>query len=346
MKRRFGLLTCLVVGAAVLAACEMKQGSNSPTAPSTPAEELGDPAPSAAGPLVGSWTAAAAIPTAAPGAPAQLSSCSNFEWRVTSQTAKTATGPFSAVCLGAYHVTGTGSGELINGVAHLVIEASTTLPEVGVCPVRVTATGTLAGDIITLPFNAETCLGNFSGTQTLRKSQFLPDPPEPPAPPPPPPPPPPPAPAPEADEFDLRSARIVLGPANVADWPQTSTVLGTRSTNSELCVNHTKLGRWPTTLFFDTTALIEGSQWVFANVGGRWHGGAGEWIRPGQECKGVTPETIGRDAFASPSMEPLRSWVPRQGEVFGVMVTTPARAWPSMRTSDERSNVVLVRWAQ
>jgi hypothetical protein len=36
--------------------------------------------------------------------------------------------------------------------------------------------------------------------------------------------------------------------------------------------------------------------------------------------------------------------VPKPGEVFGLMVTTPARAWPDMRTLDERSNVVLVRW--
>ena len=34
----------------------------------------------------------------------------------------------------------------------------------------------------------------------------------------------------------------------------------------------------------------------------------------------------------------------KPGEVFGLMVTTPARAWPDMRTLDERSNVVLVRW--
>ena len=121
---------------------------------------------------------------------------------------------------------------------------------------------------------------------------------------------------------------------------------GTKAVSHDLCIFHTKLGLWPTTLFFDTGALIEGNQWVFANIGGHWYGGAGEWQRPGQACKDVTAETIGADAFYSPSMEPLRSWVPKPGEVFGLMATTPARAWPSMRTVDERTNVVLVRWGE
>jgi hypothetical protein len=58
----------------------------------------------------------------------------------------------------------------------------------------------------------------------------------------------------------------------------------------------------------------------------------------------VTAQSIGADAFYG--REPLGSWVPRPGEVFGVMASTPARAWPSMRTVDERSNVVLIRWGQ
>ena len=137
----------------------------------------------------------------------------------------------------------------------------------------------------------------------------------------------------------------MLGPSNVADWPQTSTVTGTRAIPHELCIWHTRLGNWPNTIFFDDpNTRVEGNQWVFANIGGRWYGGAADWYRPGQACKDVTADSIARDAFYSPSMEPLRSWVPRQGEVFGVMSTTPARAWPQMRTLDERSNIVLIRW--
>ena len=267
---------------------------------------------------------------------------------MTSQTGDSLGGTFSAVCLGAYEVSGTAQGQLEGGVVHITLDASATLPSVGPCAVTLTADGTLDGDAIRLPYAAQTCLGAYSGTETLRKSQLLPSPaPAPaPAPDPPPDPAPPPTlpPQPSADELDLNAVTVVLGPTNIASWPQTATVTGTKAVPGDLCIFHTKLGLWPTTLFFDTDALIEGNQWVFANIGGHWYGGAGEWQRPGQACKDVTAETIGADAFYSPNMEPLRSWVPQPGEVFGVMATTPARAWPNMRTVDERTNVVLVRW--
>jgi len=148
-----------------------------------------------------------------------------------------------------------------------------------------------------------------------------------------------------ADQLDLNQVSIVLGPANIAAWPQTSTMTGVKTTDG-LCTYHTKLGQWPTVGFFDTGAPIEGNQWVFANINGRWYGGAGEWQRPGQACKAVTAEDIGSGTFYADNWEPRRVWVPRPGELFAVMVSTPARAWPSMRTVDERSNVVLARWGQ
>jgi hypothetical protein len=136
----------------------------------------------------------------------------------------------------------------------------------------------------------------------------------------------------------------MLGPSHIGSWPQTSTVINAYSGNGQLCVNHTRLGRWPTIPFFDTGALIESNQWVFANINGQWVGGAADWVRPNQECKAVDAQSIGRDAFYSDNMEPLRSWVPKPGEVFGVMVSTPARAYPNMLSTNERSNVVLIRW--
>ena len=155
-----------------------------------------------------------------------------------------------------------------------------------------------------------------------------------------------PAPVPQsADEIDLNQVTIVLGPKNIGSWPQTSTMTSVTTTDG-LCTFHTKLGQWPTVEFFDTGAPIDGNQWVFAFINGRWYGGAGEWQRPGQACKAVTREDIGAGTFYSPGWEPLTSWVPSPGEVFGVMESTPARAWPAMRTIDERSNVVLVRWGQ
>lgn len=156
------------------------------------------------------------------------------------------------------------------------------------------------------------------------------------------PPPPTAPPANASDQLDLNTVSIVLGPGNFASWPVGSAVTSTRQGNSELCIFHSALGSWPHTQFFDDpNTQVEGNQWVFANIGGRWYGGAADWYRPGQACKDVDANGIGHDAFPS---EPMHSWVPRPGELFGLASSTPARAWPQMATLDQRTNTVLIRW--
>jgi hypothetical protein len=148
------------------------------------------------------------------------------------------------------------------------------------------------------------------------------------------------------DEIDLRNVTIVLGPANFASWTVNSTITGITQGGGDFCIYHTKLGQWPSTAFFgDPATQLEGNQWVFANIGGRWYGGAADWYRPGQACKsGIYADTIGRDAFYNPSQEPLHSWVPAVGELYGIASSTPARAWPNMSTLDARTNTVTRRW--
>lgn len=149
------------------------------------------------------------------------------------------------------------------------------------------------------------------------------------------------APSPD-DQLDLRTVTILKGPAGVVNWSVGSRITRTSQGNGELCIWHDQLGRWPSGIFMgDPNTLVEGNQWVFANINGKWYGGAADWYRPGQACKEVTANSIGRDSF---DQEPLRSWVPRPGETFGVMSSTPARLWPDMRTLDVRTNIVLMRW--
>jgi hypothetical protein len=148
-----------------------------------------------------------------------------------------------------------------------------------------------------------------------------------------------------AKGIDLRTVHIVLGPRNIADWERTATISDAYWIPDQLCIFHNRLGIWPGVPFFgDAGTLVEGNQWVFAFINGQWHGGAADWYRPAQACKGVGANSIGRDAFYNPSQEPLHSWVPQSGELFGVMSTTPARFWPDMRTYDERTDVKVIRW--
>jgi hypothetical protein len=139
---------------------------------------------------------------------------------------------------------------------------------------------------------------------------------------------------------DLSKVVYLKGP-DVSNWPQTSTITNAYKSADQLCIFHTKLGVWPAGPFFDDPGpILEGNQWVLANINGQWYAGAADWYRPGQACKTVD-SNIGQDSFEK---EPLHSWHPRPGETIGVMSTTPARLWPDMRTVDERTNVVFIQW--
>lgn len=336
-------LLSLVVAAAV--ACDYQHKSTvagpSPTSTSSAGA-------AAVASLLGVWASSAPAAGGAPSVP-DPKSCTNFQWSISQQTGNSVSGDFSAVCLNSVTISGMAAGQLVGTTVPMTVNGTADLPVVGKCPFSFSGTGYIEGnnDSIRIPYSGTTCLGPLSGEETLRRPQpATPAPtptPNPPAPAPPAPAPP--APAPSADEFDLSSATIVRGPSDIGNWPQTSRVTGTQAVDHSLCVYHTKLGQWPSTIFFDDpSTLVEGNQWVFANISGRWYGGAADWYRPGQACKDVTPQTIAHDAFYTDAEEPLRSWVPQPGEIFGLMASTPARAWPTMRTLDERSNVVLVRW--
>jgi len=144
------------------------------------------------------------------------------------------------------------------------------------------------------------------------------------------------------DFFDLSTATIVLGSTDIASWPVTSQVTSASANWSEVCVHHPALATWPSTVFFDDPAsLVQGNQWMFAFINGRWYGGSGRWFRPGQPCKGISADPFS-GTFYQDQTEPLRSYVPRVGEIIGLMATTPNRFWPAMSTLNQRTNVVLV----
>ncbi|HUF47085.1 MAG TPA: hypothetical protein VMM93_04655 [Vicinamibacterales bacterium] len=141
--------------------------------------------------------------------------------------------------------------------------------------------------------------------------------------------------------IDLNQVVYIQSP-NIANWQETAKISSAfhDAGAGVLCVFHSKLGLWPAKDFFDAGPILEGNQFIFANINGTWYGGASEWYRPGQACKAVD-EQIGSDSFTE---GPLSGWRPRPGEVFGIAATTPSRLYPSFATLDQRSDVVLIVW--
>jgi len=152
------------------------------------------------------------------------------------------------------------------------------------------------------------------------------------------------------DEIDASQVTYLHGP-NIANWPLTRTLKSATQGTPEpdiVCTYFTRQGNgdWPPVDFYGEGAelgtFVEGTQWYFAKINGKWYAVAGEWFRPGQTCKGgQLAQDIGRDATQE---EPIHSWVPKPGELVGYAVSGPARNYPQMQGKDERSQIILVPW--
>ena len=135
----------------------------------------------------------------------------------------------------------------------------------------------------------------------------------------------------------------------VAAWRQTATILsveqdGNPAAEGIMCIAFSTSNNWPSTPFFGAVDVqVYANQWYFANIGGQWYGGPGEYLRVGRGfCKtGQGTNAIGPDGGWNTVMA---SWAPRVGELVGFMISTPARNWPGMRTIDERSDIVVQPW--
>lgn len=139
------------------------------------------------------------------------------------------------------------------------------------------------------------------------------------------------------DDIDPRRVRWLH--QDVSGWPITSRITSVTITRSEICVDHTGAGRFPTSRFGDID--VEGNVWVFYQFGGVWYGATYDWLRPGQVCKAVTGEELGPDQIRIPPMD--GSWRgPRSGDEVGFMVS--ARARDGVPAGQERTNIAVVRW--
>ena len=140
------------------------------------------------------------------------------------------------------------------------------------------------------------------------------------------------------DELDLSQVKFLHH--NVSSWPQTATITSTTLGGPPVCINHTKVGRWPSGDFSGSGATVDSNVWVFAKIGGTWYAATWEWLRAGTTCKDFRAEDFRTHVNGA---SPLSSWTPKSGEQIGLMVSTPARLGPDGPVN-ERSNVVLVNW--
>jgi hypothetical protein len=113
--------------------------------------------------LMGTWASASSSVIPAP------STCVDFKWNPTEQTATSAKGSFSATCAGGLKVTGTAEGTLSGSTIAWTANGNATAPGEAACAIALSGTAEIGADSIRVPYTGTTCLGPVSGVEILKR---------------------------------------------------------------------------------------------------------------------------------------------------------------------------------
>lgn len=113
------------------------------------------------GALAGTWASTNLIPSP--------STCADFKWTVTEQTATTAGGTFSATCGGELKLSGMAQGALNGALITWKAQGNATAPGLTSCSITLDGTAELTSDSIRVPYAGDTCLGKVSGVENMRR---------------------------------------------------------------------------------------------------------------------------------------------------------------------------------
>lgn len=172
------LVSFLILSAFLLSACEFQRGSNSPTSPSATPVSGGGTITSLKGRWIANVSGGLANAASQASSPTATATdlgpavCSNLIWNANDvQDDGTVQGVFTAICIAGYHLSGSATGTLSGST---VTVTATGVGDVNdtACPFTITSTGAIEGEQIRFPYVANTCLGTFSGTTYLARSEL------------------------------------------------------------------------------------------------------------------------------------------------------------------------------
>ena len=126
--------------------------------------------------------------------------------------------------------------------------------------------------------------------------------------------------------------------ADVSGWKQTAT-LNAFISGGSIMLRYDKANTWPILRqrAKDGGPLV-GNVWAIIPHEGKRYAVAWDWMRLGQQDKGIASFRGSDDHMP----RPLHDFRPRSGDTYGFFVSTAARG--AERSGDERSNISEVTW--
>jgi hypothetical protein len=123
--------------------------------------------------------------------------------------------------------------------------------------------------------------------------------------------------------------------SDVSDWKESGNLRSVRVSGGTITLDYDKARSWPGVSH--SGAFVNANPWIFVYQGGNWYAGTWEWLRHGQ-----TSKSAGSVAGDHIKKQPLSSFRPKSGTVYGFMVSGLAR--DKTRNVKERTQVVMYRW--
>ena len=150
MNKTLGLGVCCLVAVASWA-CFGYERRSTATAPTG----------SGVAALLGSWSSTNVVPSP--------STCTDFKWNVTEQSANSARGSFSATCANDLKLSGTAQGTLSGSVVNWSAQGTASVAGLPSCSISLVGTAEIGVDSIRVPYSGDTCAGRVNGVETLRR---------------------------------------------------------------------------------------------------------------------------------------------------------------------------------
>ena len=150
MNKTIGLGVCclLAVGSWGCFGYERRSTATSPTGSGVAA-------------LLGSWSSTNVVPSP--------STCTDFKWNVTEQSANSARGSFSATCANDLKLSGTAQGTLSGSVVNWSAQGTASAAGLPSCAISLVGTAEIGVDSIRVPYSGDTCAGRVNGVEILRR---------------------------------------------------------------------------------------------------------------------------------------------------------------------------------